>query len=133
MLAPRGRLLNHGIAKLKDLDTKDEAVRSGSCSPTACRCRCSRIELALERTGLVTTHVEGLAGDYARTLGYWIENFEQRYDDAVRIAGIGAGTSGACTSGGAAGVRHRLGVDLPGARPQAIRLIYGCRFVASQP
>ena len=48
----------------------------------------SRIELALERAGLVTTHVEGLAGDYAQTIRHWIERFEQRYADAVRLAGV---------------------------------------------
>ena len=47
----------------------------------------SRVELALERTGLVTTHVEGLADDYAATLRHWIERFESRYEDAVRLAG----------------------------------------------
>jgi cyclopropane-fatty-acyl-phospholipid synthase len=36
----------------------------------------------------VTTHVEGLQSDYARTLGHWIERFEGRWDDAVRLAGI---------------------------------------------
>ena len=29
-----------------------------------------------------------LASDYARTLGYWIDSYETRYEDAVRIAGI---------------------------------------------
>jgi len=47
----------------------------------------SRIELALERSGLVTRHVEGLPDDYAETLRYWIENYERRYEDAVRLAG----------------------------------------------
>src|SRR5437660_5126751 len=45
----------------------------------------SRIELALERAGLVTKHVEGLADDYAETLTHWISRFEARYDDAVRL------------------------------------------------
>ncbi len=48
----------------------------------------SRIELALERAELATKHVEGLADDYAETLRHWISNFEQRYDEAIRIAGI---------------------------------------------
>jgi cyclopropane-fatty-acyl-phospholipid synthase len=48
----------------------------------------SRIELALERTGLVTRHVEGLAEDYAETIRYWIAAYEERYDDAIRIAGV---------------------------------------------
>ena len=36
----------------------------------------------------MTTHVEGLAADYAKTLSYWIERFDARWDDAVRLAGI---------------------------------------------
>ena len=45
----------------------------------------SRISLALERAGFVTTHVEGLASDYAETTRHWIGRFEERYDDAVRL------------------------------------------------
>src|SRR5205085_5244323 len=48
----------------------------------------SRIQSALERAGLVTRHVEGLAGDYATTLGHWIERFDAHWEDAVRLAGI---------------------------------------------
>jgi cyclopropane-fatty-acyl-phospholipid synthase len=89
LLRPGGRLLNHGIAKLKDLDTKDEGAFSERfVFPDGVPLPLSRVELALERTGLVTRHVEGLAGDYARTLSVWIERFESRWEDAVRIAGI---------------------------------------------
>ena len=48
----------------------------------------SRIVHALERAGFATTHVEGLQSDYATTLTHWIERFEARCDDAVRLAGI---------------------------------------------
>ena len=47
----------------------------------------SRITLALERAGIATTHVEGLQDDYAATLRHWIDRYEARYDDAVRLAG----------------------------------------------
>jgi cyclopropane-fatty-acyl-phospholipid synthase len=89
LLRPGGRLLNHGIAKLKDFDTKDEGAFSERfVFPDGVPLPLSRVQLALERTGLVTRHVEGLASDYERTLGYWIERFEGRWDEAVRIAGI---------------------------------------------
>jgi cyclopropane-fatty-acyl-phospholipid synthase len=89
LLRPGGRLLNHGIAKLKDLDTPDEGAFSERfVLPDGVPLPLSRIQIALERTGLVTTHVEGLAADYARTLTYWIERFDARWDDAVRLAGI---------------------------------------------
>jgi cyclopropane-fatty-acyl-phospholipid synthase len=90
LLRPGGRLLNHGIAKLKDFDTPDEGAFSERfVFPDGVPLPLSRIELALERTGLVTTHVEGLADDYAETLGHWIQRYEEHYEDAVRIAGIG--------------------------------------------
>jgi cyclopropane-fatty-acyl-phospholipid synthase len=89
MLKPEGRLLNHGIAKLKDLDTPDEGPFSERfVFPDGVPLPLSRIELALERTGLVTKHVEGLQSDYAETLTHWISRFEERYDEAIRIAGI---------------------------------------------
>jgi len=89
LLAPGGRLLNHGIAKLKDFDTPDEGAFSERfVFPDGVPLPLSRVQGALERTGLVTTHVEGLQGDYARTLTHWIERFEGHWDDAVRLAGI---------------------------------------------
>ncbi len=89
LLRPGGRLLNHGIAKLKDLDTPDEGPFSERfVFPDGVPLPLSRVIGALERTGLVTTHVEGLAADYAKTLSYWIERFDARWDDAMRLAGI---------------------------------------------
>jgi cyclopropane-fatty-acyl-phospholipid synthase len=88
LLRPGGRLLNHGIAKLKDLDAPDEGAFSERfVFPDGVPLPLSRIELALERAGLMTKHVEGLADDYAVTLTHWIERFESGYDDAVRLAG----------------------------------------------
>jgi cyclopropane-fatty-acyl-phospholipid synthase len=88
LLEPGGRLLNHGIAKLKDFDARDEGPFSERfVFPDGVPLPLSRVLLSLERAGFVTTHVEGLAGDYAETLGHWIERFEGRYEDAVRIAG----------------------------------------------
>jgi cyclopropane-fatty-acyl-phospholipid synthase len=89
LLPPGGRLLNHGIAKLQDLDTPDEGAFSERfVFPDGVPLPLSRIQQALERTGLVTRHVEGLPTDYARTLSYWIESFDAHWDDAVRLAGI---------------------------------------------
>jgi cyclopropane-fatty-acyl-phospholipid synthase len=88
LLDPGGRILNHGIAKLKDFDAKDEGPFSERfVFPDGVPLPLSRIELALERAGFVTRHVEGFADDYAQTLGHWISRFEDRYDQAVRLAG----------------------------------------------
>jgi len=89
LLRSGGRLLNHGIAKLKDFDTPDEGAFSERfVFPDGVPLPLSRILQALERTEFTTTHVEGLQGDYARTIGHWIESFDARWDDAVRLAGI---------------------------------------------
>ena len=88
LLRPGGRLLNHGIAKLMDFDTKDEGAFSERfVFPDGVPLPLSRIAQAMERTGLVVRHVEGLPEDYARTLTYWIDSYEGRYDEAVRLAG----------------------------------------------
>jgi cyclopropane-fatty-acyl-phospholipid synthase len=89
LLRPGGRLLNHGIAKLKDFDDPDEGPFSERfVFPDGVPLPLSRVELALERAGFVTTHVEGLADDYAETTRHWIERFDSRYEEAVRLAGI---------------------------------------------
>ncbi|MDQ6744557.1 MAG: cyclopropane-fatty-acyl-phospholipid synthase family protein, partial [Actinomycetota bacterium] len=88
LLAPGGRLLNHGIAKLTDFDTPDEGAFSERfVFPDGVPLPLSRIQLALERAGFHTRHVEGLPDDYAETLRHWIERFDARYEDAVALAG----------------------------------------------
>ena len=89
LLRPGGRLLNHGIAKLADFDARDEGPFSERfVFPDGVPLPLSRITLAMERLGLVVGHVEGFPEDYARTLSYWIDSYESRWDDAVRLAGI---------------------------------------------
>jgi cyclopropane-fatty-acyl-phospholipid synthase len=88
LLRPGGRLLNHGIAKLQDFDDEDEGAFSERfVFPDGVPLPLSRVQRALERTGLVTTHVEGLQADYARTTSEWIKRFEGHYDEAVGLAG----------------------------------------------
>jgi cyclopropane-fatty-acyl-phospholipid synthase len=88
LLRPGGRLLNHGIAKLTDLDTGDEGPFSERfVFPDGVPLPLSRVIGAIECGGLVTRHVEGFPMSYARTLDVWIERFERRYDEAVRLAG----------------------------------------------
>jgi cyclopropane-fatty-acyl-phospholipid synthase len=89
LLKPGGRLLNHGIAKLMDFETTDEGAFSERfVFPDGVPLPLSRIALAMEHTGLVIRHVEGLPEHYAETLRHWIAAYEERYDEAVAIAGI---------------------------------------------
>jgi cyclopropane-fatty-acyl-phospholipid synthase len=88
LLAPGGRLLNHGIAILDPDDDPTEAVFSNRyVFPDGEPIPLSRVTLAIERAGLRVDHVEGFAADYARTLRDWIARLDERLDEAERLAG----------------------------------------------
>jgi cyclopropane-fatty-acyl-phospholipid synthase len=87
LLRPGGRLLNHGIARLRHSDPPTGEFTERYVFPDGEPLHLSRVVLALERAGLATDHVEGFAPDYATTLRHWAERFESRVDDAVRLAG----------------------------------------------
>jgi len=88
MLRPGGRLLNHGIAQVEHGDDEDAGPFSERyVFPDGEPLHLSRVLLALERAGFVTEHVEGFAADYAETTRVWAERFDERFDDAVRLAG----------------------------------------------
>jgi cyclopropane-fatty-acyl-phospholipid synthase len=87
MLRPGGRLLNHGISRLRHTDPEAGQFSNRYVFPDAAPLHLSRTLLALERAGFVTDHVEGLGADYVDTLGHWLGRLEERLDDAVRLAG----------------------------------------------
>jgi cyclopropane-fatty-acyl-phospholipid synthase len=88
LLAPGGRLLNHGIATLDaDYDPTEDVFSDRYVFPDGEALPLSRVLLAVERAGLRTTHVEGFAGDYSRTLGEWTRRLDERLDEAERLAG----------------------------------------------
>jgi cyclopropane-fatty-acyl-phospholipid synthase len=86
-LAPGGRLLNHGIARLRHGDPEAGPFSERYVFPDGAPLHLSRIQMALERAGLVTDQVEGFAADYAETLRHWLFRFEEHLDEAVRLAG----------------------------------------------
>lgn len=86
LLSPGGRLLNHGIARLRT-DRPPGPFTQRYVFPDGEPLPLSRVLLALERAGFVTEHVEGFASDYAETLRHWARRLDQRRDDAVRLAG----------------------------------------------
>ncbi len=117
LLRPGGRLLNHGIAKLMDFDTQDEGAFSERfVFPDGVPLPLSRIAQAMERTGLVVRHVEGLPEDYARTLELLDRELRGplRRGGAARRGGARPGVE-AVPAGRARGLHHRLGLGLPGA------------------
>ena len=88
LLAPGGLLLNHGIAALRtDEDAAGDAFTNRYVFPDGEPLYLSRIQLAVERAGLVSEHVEGFAEDYAITLEHWIRRLDEHLDEARRIAG----------------------------------------------
>ena len=87
LLVPGGRLLNHGIARLRVGDPEAGPFSERYVFPDAAPLHLSRVLTAIERAGLITQHVEGLPGDYIKTLEHWAERLDGRLDDAVRLAG----------------------------------------------
>ncbi|HEX2413893.1 MAG TPA: cyclopropane-fatty-acyl-phospholipid synthase family protein [Thermoleophilaceae bacterium] len=87
LVKPGGRVLNHGIARLRHGDPEAGAFSERYVFPDAAPLHLSRIVLALERAGLPVEHVEGFAADYAETLRHWARRFDERLDDAARLGG----------------------------------------------
>jgi cyclopropane-fatty-acyl-phospholipid synthase len=87
LVKPGGRVLNHGIGRLRVGDPEAGAFSERYVFPDGAPLHLSRIQLALERAGLETEHVEGLRLDYAETLRHWAANIDENLDEATRLAG----------------------------------------------
>jgi cyclopropane-fatty-acyl-phospholipid synthase len=86
-LAPGGRLLNHGIARLRVTDAPAGPFSDRYVFPDAEPLQLSRVLRAFERAGLETRHVEGFRDDYAMTLQHWARRLDENLHEAVRLAG----------------------------------------------
>jgi cyclopropane-fatty-acyl-phospholipid synthase len=89
LLKPGGVLLNHAIAALdpgaeplEDLFSTRYVFPDGEPLPL------SRVQLALERAGFHTGHVEGFREDYAETLRHWARRLDEHIEEAERLAGV---------------------------------------------
>jgi cyclopropane-fatty-acyl-phospholipid synthase len=87
LLKPGGRLLNHGIARLRVGDAEAGPFSERYVFPDAAPLHLSRIQLAIERAGLHARHVEDFPDDYARTLLEWQKRFEANIDRARQLGG----------------------------------------------
>lgn len=87
LLAPGGRLLNHGIARLVPGDPRGGPFTQRYVFPDGAPLPIPRILEAMERADLVVDHVEGLAADYAETLRHWYTRLDEHSDQARAIAG----------------------------------------------
>ncbi len=87
LLGPGGRLLNHGIARLRHTDPESGPFSERYVFPDAEPLHLSRVLLALERAGFVTRHVEEFGADYAETLRHWARRLDENLEEALRLAG----------------------------------------------
>mgnify|MGYP001289389715 CR=1 FL=1 len=88
LLVPGGVLLNHAIA---DLDRAHEPLNDVFSTryvfPDGETLPLSRVQVAVERAGLHTDHVEGFREDYSVTLRHWAERLDANLDRARELAG----------------------------------------------
>jgi cyclopropane-fatty-acyl-phospholipid synthase len=87
LLPAGGRLLNHGIARLRHTDPEAGPFSERYVFPDADPLQLSRVLLALERSGFVTAHVESFTDDYAETLRQWAQRLDEHRAEAVLLAG----------------------------------------------
>jgi cyclopropane-fatty-acyl-phospholipid synthase len=87
MVRPGGRVLNHGIGRLRVGEPEAGPFSERYVFPDGAPLHLSRIQLALERAGLETEHVEGFRSDYAETLRHWARNLDDNIEEATRLAG----------------------------------------------
>jgi cyclopropane-fatty-acyl-phospholipid synthase len=87
LLQPGGRLLNHGISRLRHGEAEAGPFSERYVFPDAAPLHVSRVTLALEHAGIEPLHVEGLREDYAETLSHWIERLDANRARAEELAG----------------------------------------------
>jgi cyclopropane-fatty-acyl-phospholipid synthase len=87
MLQPGGRLLNHGISRLRHGSVEGGPFSERYVFPDGETLHVSRVILALERAGFICRHVEEFGADYAETLRHWIRNLDRNPERAEELAG----------------------------------------------
>jgi cyclopropane-fatty-acyl-phospholipid synthase len=87
LLEPGGRLLNHGIARLRHGESEAGGFSERYVFPDAAPLHLSRVLTALERAGFETEHVEGYREHYARTLTHWLTRLDANAEEGERLAG----------------------------------------------
>ncbi len=88
LLRPGGVLLNHAIAALDpDADSLEDIFSTRYVFPDGEPLPLSRVQLALERAGFRTGHVEGFREDYEITLGHWAKRLDEHLQEAEALAG----------------------------------------------
>lgn len=90
LLAPGGRLLNHGISRPPGRHGGDHnSFIQRYVFPDGELQEIGRVVTAVQNAGLEVRHTENLREHYALTLRAWVHNLEDHYDEAVALAGPG--------------------------------------------
>src|SRR3954468_24469189 len=87
LLRPGGRLLNHGIARLRHGDAEAGPFSERYVFPDAAPLHVSRVAFAMERAGLALQTAEGFHADYAETLKHWAQRLDANHERALQLAG----------------------------------------------
>jgi cyclopropane-fatty-acyl-phospholipid synthase len=89
LLRPGGMLLNHAIAALDPTaDPFEDLFSLRYVFPDGEPLALSRVQLALERAGFHSEHIEGFREDYAITLRHWAERLDEHLEEAEALAGV---------------------------------------------
>ncbi len=89
LLRSGGKLLNHAIAALDpDANSLEDLFSARYVFPDGEPLPLSRVQLALERAGFWTGHIEGFREDYAETLRHWARRLDEHLVEAEALAGI---------------------------------------------
>ncbi len=90
LLAPQGRLLNHGISRPAWVGRiKGNSFLPRYVFPDGELVPIGTVVSAIQHSGLEVRHVENLREHYALTLRAWVRNLEDQYAQAERLAGAG--------------------------------------------
>ena len=90
LLAPRGRLLNHGISRPDGEGGFDRgSFIDKYVFPDGELHEVGRVVSTMQEAGLEVRDVHSLREHYARTLRAWVSNLEGSWDEAVSLAGAG--------------------------------------------
>jgi cyclopropane-fatty-acyl-phospholipid synthase len=87
VLKPGGRLLNHGIARMRHGDPEAGQFSERYVFPDGAPLHLSRVITAMERADYDIDHVEGLHGNYEKTLAAWTRNLESDLPKAIALGG----------------------------------------------
>jgi len=87
LVGPGGKVLNHGIARLRHDDPDAGPFSERYVFPDASPIHVSRIIGSCEKASLPMQHAEDFRMDYAETLKHWAQRFDDNLDEAERLGG----------------------------------------------